>query len=77
VLEVGISVLKYNILSTERRSLGTREKYLEQTLEKALRSLILVEHHPRTLIQIVVQIVEADDHTSVIIFSFHAYVSIQ
>lgn len=38
---------------------GTREKYLESRLLSALKPLILRSNHPRTLIQIIVQVVQS------------------
>lgn len=38
---------------------GTREKYLESRLLSALKPMILRSNHPRTLIQIVVQVVQS------------------
>lgn len=40
-------------------SSGTREKYLESRLLSALKPIILRSNHPRTLIQIVVQVVQS------------------
>lgn len=40
-------------------SSGTREKYLESRLLSALKPMILRSNHPRTLIQIVVQVVQS------------------
>jgi len=42
---------------------GTRERLLESCLLAALSPLILQSHHPRTLLQINIQLVEASDHT--------------
>ncbi|KAL8945810.1 MAG: hypothetical protein Q9222_007701 [Ikaeria aurantiellina] len=38
---------------------GVRERYLESVVEKTLRQVILVSAHPRTLIQVTLQILEA------------------
>lgn len=38
---------------------GTKEKYLESRLLSALKPIILRSNHPRTLIQIVVQVVQS------------------
>ncbi|KAK6515077.1 exosome non-catalytic core subunit rrp46 [Arthrobotrys conoides] len=43
---------------------GVRETRLSSLIHSTLQSLILTNHHPRTLIQIVAQIVQAEDHTS-------------
>ncbi|KAL7276149.1 exosome non-catalytic core subunit rrp46 [Rhizina undulata] len=43
---------------------GTREKYLESRLLSALKPIIIRSNHPRTLIQIVVQIAQAANHNS-------------
>ncbi|KAK6500172.1 exosome non-catalytic core subunit rrp46 [Arthrobotrys musiformis] len=43
---------------------GVRETRLSSIIHSTLQSLILTNHHPRTLIQIVAQIVQAEDHTS-------------
>ncbi|KAA8914509.1 ribosomal protein S5 domain 2-type protein [Sphaerosporella brunnea] len=45
---------------------GTRERALESRLLAALSPLIILTHHPRTLLQINIQIVEAADHTDAI-----------
>lgn len=42
---------------------GTRERALESRLLAALSPLIIRTHHPRTLLQINIQLVEAADHT--------------
>ena len=42
---------------------GTRERVLESRVLAALSPLIVAGHHPRTLVQINIQIVEAVDHT--------------
>ncbi|EPS45180.1 hypothetical protein H072_840 [Dactylellina haptotyla CBS 200.50] len=44
---------------------GVRETRLAHILQTTLKSLILTTHHPRTLIQIVAQIVQSEDHTSI------------
>ncbi|KAK6530123.1 exosome non-catalytic core subunit rrp46 [Orbilia ellipsospora] len=44
---------------------GVRETRLSTLLQTTLKSLILTTHHPRTLIQIVAQIVQSEDHTSI------------
>ncbi|KAK6355942.1 exosome non-catalytic core subunit rrp46 [Orbilia javanica] len=43
---------------------GVRETRLSSLIHSTLKSLILTNHHPRTLIQVVAQIVQAEDHTS-------------
>ncbi|KAF3928742.1 hypothetical protein AA313_de0209224 [Arthrobotrys entomopaga] len=43
---------------------GVRETRLSTLLQTTLKSLILTTHHPRTLIQIVAQIIQSEDHTS-------------
>ncbi|KAF8253842.1 ribosomal protein S5 domain 2-like protein [Wilcoxina mikolae CBS 423.85] len=42
---------------------GTRERALESRIISALSPLILRTYHPRTLLQIAVQLVEAEDHS--------------
>ncbi|KAF3932182.1 hypothetical protein ABW20_dc0108973 [Dactylellina cionopaga] len=44
---------------------GVRETRLSTLLHSTLKSLILTTHHPRTLIQIVAQIIQSEDHTSI------------
>lgn len=46
-------------LDADFSSSGTREKYLESRLLSALKPIILRSNHPRTLIQIVVQVVQS------------------
>ncbi|KAL8913768.1 MAG: hypothetical protein Q9171_001502 [Xanthocarpia ochracea] len=43
---------------------GVRERHLESIIEKTLRQVILVSAHPRTLIQITLQVVAAPDEGS-------------
>ncbi|KAL9027042.1 MAG: hypothetical protein Q9180_007391 [Flavoplaca navasiana] len=40
---------------------GVRERHLESVLEKTLRQVILVSAHPRTLIQITLQVIASPD----------------
>jgi exosome complex component RRP46 len=46
--------------------IGTRERALESRLLAALSPLVIRTHHPRSLLQINVQIVEATDHTDAV-----------
>jgi exosome complex component RRP46 len=44
-------------------SLGVRERHLESIVQNTLRRVVLVSAHPRTLIQVTLQIVASqDDH---------------
>lgn len=40
---------------------GVRERHLESVIEKTLRQVILVSAHPRTLIQITLQVIASRD----------------
>ena len=42
--------------------LGIREKYLGTIVQNVLRHIILVSAHPRTLIQITLQVVSSQEH---------------
>ncbi|KAI4226937.1 MAG: hypothetical protein LQ349_006801 [Xanthoria aureola] len=43
---------------------GVRERHLESIIEKTLRQVILVSAHPRTLIQVTLQVVAAPDESN-------------
>ncbi|CAO1597730.1 exosome non-catalytic core subunit rrp46 [Xanthoria calcicola] len=43
---------------------GVRERHLESIIEKTLRQVILVSAHPRTLIQVTLQVVAAPDDSN-------------
>ncbi|KAF3927479.1 hypothetical protein ABW21_db0209491 [Orbilia brochopaga] len=43
---------------------GIRETRLSTILQQTLTSIILTAHHPRTLIQITAQVLQAEDHTA-------------
>ncbi|KAI4281603.1 MAG: hypothetical protein L6R38_003581 [Xanthoria sp. 2 TBL-2021] len=43
---------------------GVRERHLESIIEKTLRQVILVSAHPRTLIQITLQVIAAPDDSN-------------
>ncbi|KAL8786906.1 MAG: hypothetical protein Q9213_002537 [Squamulea squamosa] len=45
---------------------GVRERHLESIIEKTLRQVILVSAHPRTLIQITLQVVATPNESSVL-----------
>ena len=45
--------------------LGLREKHLESIIQNTLRHIILVSAHPRTLIQLTLQIVTSPEDKSV------------
>lgn len=65
----GTLFLDYNLEPNLGHPLGVRERHLESLIQRALRRVILVAAHPRTLIQIILQIVatqEDDDASSVV-----------
>ena len=43
--------------------LGVRERHLESIVEKTLRQIIIISAHPRTLIQVVLQVVSTPEGT--------------
>ncbi|KAL8654168.1 MAG: hypothetical protein Q9226_003533 [Calogaya cf. arnoldii] len=43
---------------------GVRERHLESIIEKTLRQVILVSAHPRTLVQITLQVIAAPDNSN-------------
>lgn len=42
---------------------GIRERHLESIIESTLRHVILVTAHPRTLIQVTLQVIKEEDST--------------